>query len=65
MPWYIKEFERGGFTAKSHGQRTPGVCIDRVNMYASCWVLTKTGNIPPPTPDMEGCIGPEMESLTI
>ncbi|KUI70698.1 Protein-L-isoaspartate O-methyltransferase [Cytospora mali] len=64
-PWYIKEFERAGFTAKSYGQRTPGVCIDRVNMYASCWVLTKAGNIPPPTPDMEGSVGPEMESLAI
>ncbi|ROW07858.1 hypothetical protein VMCG_03487 [Cytospora schulzeri] len=64
-PWYIKEFERWGFTLKPHGQRTPGMCIDRVNMYASCWVLIKTGNIPPPTPDMEGCVGPEMETLDI
>lgn len=64
-PWYVKEFERGGFSAKCHGRRTPGACIDRVNMYASCWVLTKTGNIPPPMPDMEGRVGGEMESLAI
>ncbi|ROW14275.1 hypothetical protein VPNG_04251 [Cytospora leucostoma] len=64
-PWYIKDFEREGFAARSHEQRTPGACIDRVNMYASCWVLTKTGNIPPPTPDMEGRLGVEMESLVI
>ncbi|KAG8163313.1 hypothetical protein KVR01_006610 [Diaporthe batatas] len=64
-PWYISEFERQGFTAKCHGKREPGVCIDRVNMYASCWVLTKHLNLPPPTPDLDGAAGPEMESLTI
>ncbi|KAK7727264.1 hypothetical protein SLS53_009465 [Cytospora paraplurivora] len=64
-PWYIKDFEREGFTARSHGQRTPGACIDRVNMYASYWVLTKAGNIPPPTPDMEGRLGAEMDGLVI
>jgi betaine lipid synthase len=65
MPWYLKEFERQGFTAKCHGNRAPGVCIDRVNMYASCWVLTKHSNLPPPTPDLDGAVGSEMESLTI
>lgn len=64
-PWRVKEFERGGFTSNNYGQRTPGVCIDRVNMYASCWILTKTRDIPPLTPDMEGCISPEMEDLAI
>lgn len=64
-PWYIREFERQGFAAKCHGKRAPGVCIDRVNMYASCWVLTKQMNLPPPTPDLDGAVGPDMESLTI
>lgn len=64
-PWYVKEFEAWGFAAKRHGERRPGTCIDRVNMYASCWVLTKVSNIPPPTPDMDGAVGAEMESLTI
>lgn len=65
-PWYIKLFEEvGGFTAKCHGSREGGMCIDRVNMYASCWVLTKMANLPPPTPAMDGAPGQEMESLTI
>ncbi|KAI7786743.1 3-amino-3-carboxypropyl transferase [Diaporthe eres] len=64
-PWYLKEFERQGFTAKCHGKRAPGVCIDRVNMYASCWILTKSSNLPPPTPDLDSMVGAEMESLTI
>ncbi|CAK7212028.1 hypothetical protein SBRCBS47491_001323 [Sporothrix bragantina] len=53
-PWYIKVFERLGFSAKQHGNRTPGVCIDRVNMYASCWICTKVAHLPPPTPGMDG-----------
>lgn len=64
-PWYVKEFEALGFAARRHGERTAGRCIDRVNMYASCWVLTKVAHIPPPTPDMDGAVGAEMESLTI
>lgn len=52
-PWYISEFEGHGFAGKRVGNRVPGECIDRVNMYASCWVCTKTENLPPPTPDME------------
>lgn len=64
-PWYVKEFEGSGFAAKRQGARTAGVCIDRVNMYASCWVLTKVSNLPPPTPDMDGAVGMDMESLTI
>lgn len=64
-PWYVKEFEALGFAARQHGERTGGRCIDRVNMYASCWVLTKVDNIPPPTPDMDGAVGADMESLTI
>ncbi|CAK7272952.1 hypothetical protein SEPCBS57363_005404 [Sporothrix epigloea] len=53
-PWYIKVFKRLGFAAKQHGNRTPGVCIDRVNMYASCWICTKVAHLPPPTPNMDG-----------
>ncbi|KAG9743367.1 hypothetical protein KCU71_g4284, partial [Aureobasidium melanogenum] len=41
-PWYIDTFESRGFTAKRVGARIPpGSCIDRVNMYASTWILTK------------------------
>ncbi|QDS75241.1 hypothetical protein FKW77_000464 [Venturia effusa] len=40
-PWYLKKFAENGFSNKAVGQRVPGTCIDRVNMYASCWVCTK------------------------
>jgi betaine lipid synthase len=40
-PWYIQEFEAHGFAGKRVGNRTKGSCIDRVNMYASCWICTK------------------------
>ncbi|KAK4647649.1 uncharacterized protein QC761_103280 [Podospora bellae-mahoneyi] len=49
-PWYIKEFEKRGFVGERVGNRGVGECIDRVNMYASCWVCTKVDNLPPPTP---------------
>lgn len=52
-PWYIKTFERLGFQAKCHGSRRNKACIDRVNMYASCWICTKKENLPPPSPEME------------
>ncbi|KAI1267570.1 hypothetical protein F5Y18DRAFT_306216 [Xylariaceae sp. FL1019] len=64
-PWYLKEFERLGFSAKCHGSREGGACIDRVNMYASCWVLTKKEGLAPPTPEMESVGGGEMEALRI
>ncbi|KPM37398.1 hypothetical protein AK830_g9159 [Neonectria ditissima] len=64
-PWYIKEFESHGFTPKRHGARLDGACIDRVNMYASCWICTKSENLPPPTPEMERAGGAEISSLTI
>ncbi|KAG6029179.1 hypothetical protein E4U19_001136 [Claviceps sp. Clav32 group G5] len=64
-PWYIKIFEAHGFTAKRHGGRIDGACIDRVNMYASCWICTKVDNLPPPTPEMNYTEGFEMPSLTI
>ncbi|KAL4931319.1 class I SAM-dependent methyltransferase [Aspergillus undulatus] len=41
-PWYIKSFEENGFTARRVGARFSGTCIDRVNMYASTWICTKT-----------------------
>ena len=64
-PWYIEVFESHGFTAKRHGARLDGACIDRVNMYASCWVCTKAENLPPPTPEMDRIGGTEITSLTI
>jgi betaine lipid synthase len=53
-PWYIAEFEAHGFVGKRVGHRVPGDCIDRVNMYASCWVISKRDNLPPPTPEFGG-----------
>ncbi|KAK7754949.1 hypothetical protein SLS62_003033 [Diatrype stigma] len=67
-PWYVDEFERHGFVAKCHGSRKDGACIDRVNMYASCWVMTKRENLAPPTPEPEagdGGNGPELSFLEI
>ncbi|KAK3300151.1 uncharacterized protein B0H64DRAFT_313820 [Chaetomium fimeti] len=52
-PWYIREFEAHGFVGKQVGDREPGRCIDRVNMYASCWLCEKVENLPPPTPGLE------------
>ncbi|KAI1362749.1 hypothetical protein F5Y08DRAFT_262482 [Xylaria arbuscula] len=49
-PWYLKEFARLGFVTKCMGSREDGACIDRVNMYASCWICTKRENLAPPTP---------------
>lgn len=54
-PWYIREcFEQCGFVAEKVGDRVGGACIDRVNMYASCWVCTKVDGLMPPTPGEEG-----------
>jgi betaine lipid synthase len=65
-PWYVGQFERLGFSPKRVGARFPRACIDRVNMYASCWVCTKTANLPPPTPGMEGMEDLErMDSLRL
>ncbi|KAJ6064315.1 hypothetical protein N7499_012995 [Penicillium canescens] len=47
-PWYIKHFEENGFSARRVGARFPGTCIDRVNMYASTWICTKTEDISRP-----------------
>ncbi|PYH47485.1 class I SAM-dependent methyltransferase [Aspergillus saccharolyticus JOP 1030-1] len=49
-PWYIRHFEANGFTARRVGARYPGTCIDRVNMYASTWICTKTRDLDRPTP---------------
>lgn len=56
-PWYIREFEAHGFVGKQVGDREPGRCIDRVNMYASCWICEKVENLPPPTPELEVEVG--------
>ncbi|KAG9245506.1 hypothetical protein BJ878DRAFT_14677 [Calycina marina] len=49
-PWYIATFESLGFVAKRVGARIGGSCIDRVNMYASCYLLHKIENLAPFTP---------------
>ncbi|KAL2211688.1 hypothetical protein CC79DRAFT_1329000 [Sarocladium strictum] len=64
-PWYVKVFESHGFSPKRHGARIDGACIDRVNMYASCWICTKVENLPPPTPEMDHMGGNDMPALTI
>lgn len=64
-PWYLKEFEALGFSARRVGERREGVCIDRVNMYASCWVCVKVGNLPPATPEMDGMSGADVNELVI
>lgn len=55
-PWYIDLFERAEddetgsklWSVKCMGRRENGKCIDRVNMYASCWVCIKVGEVTPP-----------------
>ncbi|KAB5578434.1 hypothetical protein GE09DRAFT_550650 [Coniochaeta sp. 2T2.1] len=57
-PWYLKQFEETGFRVEKKGGRgRKGECVDRVNMYASCWVCTKVGHLPPMTPPSEGLGG--------
>lgn len=54
-PWYIdlfermedEETERKVWSVKCVGRRDSGKCIDRVNMYASCWLLVKVGEVTP------------------
>ncbi|KAK1139279.1 hypothetical protein N8T08_001125 [Aspergillus melleus] len=48
-PWYIRNFHENGFTARRVGARFPGTCIDRVNMYASTWICTKTKELERPS----------------
>ena len=45
-PWYIRAFEENGFVCKRVAARIPaGTCTDRVNMYASTWICTKTVSV--------------------
>ncbi|KAH8647999.1 hypothetical protein BGZ60DRAFT_570248 [Tricladium varicosporioides] len=62
-PWYIATFESLGFIAKRVGARIGGTCIDRVNMYASCYIITKIENLTPRTPSRENSI--DLENLEI
>ena len=64
-PWYIEVFKAHGFMARRHGARIDGACIDRVNMYASCWLCTKAENLPPHTPKMDRIEGSEITTLNI
>ncbi|RDW90008.1 class I SAM-dependent methyltransferase [Aspergillus mulundensis] len=45
QPWYIAAFTTRGFTAERVSARIEGACIDRVNMYASCWICTKVEDL--------------------
>lgn len=49
-PWYIKTFELCGFKCKPAGIRHAGESIDRINMYASTWVCTKSEDGKAPKP---------------
>ncbi|KAL8865737.1 MAG: hypothetical protein Q9174_006724 [Haloplaca sp. 1 TL-2023] len=40
-PWYVSIFEESGFSVRRVAARVPGTCVDRVNMYASTWIMTK------------------------
>lgn len=51
-PWYLATFTTRGFTAECVGQRAEGSCIDRVNMYASCWICTKVEDVSAAVVDM-------------
>jgi len=62
-PWYLRTFEAHGFVGKRMGNRIPGSCIDRVNMYASCWICTKRENLRPPTPDPEPRMMEEVDGM--
>lgn len=42
FPWYIKTFESCGFICKPAAIRHSGESIDRINMYSSTWVCTKS-----------------------
>jgi len=64
-PWYISRFEALGFHGKRVGARIAGACIDRVNMYASCWLLTKIEVVAPSTPRATRPSSVDLESLEI
>ncbi|KAL9000401.1 MAG: hypothetical protein Q9169_000918 [Polycauliona sp. 2 TL-2023] len=44
-PWYVTVFENHGFSTKRVAARLPGMCVDRVNMYASTWIMTKVDHV--------------------
>jgi betaine lipid synthase len=50
-PWYLELFGELGFKTSIVTERRPGGYTDLVNMYASCWLCVKGGNLPPPTPE--------------
>lgn len=65
-PWYIPVFEAYGFTARRVGARLPGTCIDRVNMYASTWIMTKMAELVPSVLQHSGSVTtPPLEKLEI
>ncbi|OXV06799.1 hypothetical protein Egran_05434 [Elaphomyces granulatus] len=55
-PWYVKDFEQNGFSVRRVGARFPGLCIDRVNMYASTWLCTKTKELEDLKPDTSSSV---------
>ncbi|CAO1600314.1 hypothetical protein XANCAGTX0491_004007 [Xanthoria calcicola] len=44
-PWYVAVFDQLGFSTKRVAARLPGMCVDRVNMYASTWIMTKVDDL--------------------
>lgn len=65
-PWYIAVWEERGFIAKRVGHRISGSCIDRVNMYASTWVLTKVKDmVPEETVKVQAGVRYPLEKLEI
>ncbi|KAK0117966.1 hypothetical protein ONS95_012277 [Cadophora gregata] len=64
-PWYVSRFEALGFVGKRVGARIAGACIDRVNMYASCWLLTKVEAVAPATPRATRPSSVDLEALEI
>ncbi|KAI0433815.1 hypothetical protein F5Y09DRAFT_338183 [Xylaria sp. FL1042] len=67
-PWYLEEFAKLGFATKCMGSRGDGACIDRVNMYASCWICTKRENLAlltPPAQDNDSIGSAEISTLKI
>ncbi|KAJ5866881.1 hypothetical protein N7534_001434 [Penicillium rubens] len=64
VPWYMRTFETHGFFPKRVGARLSGACIDRVNMYASCWVCTKVENLRWSTSDKDRIDDLDISSLS-
>ena len=67
-PWYTTLFQESGFDVKCIARRDPGKCIDRVNMYASTWICTKTstfGEAPSPHTLTKVGIASTLEELHI